>query len=135
MKKDIEIPLVENVEIAIIKEYNEDFLSDAWYAYLFNNSEKPIEAILVVSQAKGQIDGHDRQSSLFRHAFPILQAKECLKIELLDDNVFTLDNHFMLSYFQDSKLYDKNFIFKANTISSDKLTKLDNTSKMGILAK
>ena len=135
MKKDIEIPVVENVEIAIVKEYNEDFLSDAWYAYLFNNADQPLEAILIVSQAKGEIDGHQRQSSLFRHAFPVLQPKESLKIELLDENVFSLDNHFMLTYFLDSKLYDKTFVFKANTISDDNIKTLEFSDKKGVLAK
>ncbi|MHC5201046.1 hypothetical protein ACYSNV_02335 [Myroides sp. LJL119] len=133
MKKDIEIPKVENVEIAIVKEYNQDFLSDSWYAYLFNNNDKPLEAILIVSQAKGMLDGHKRESSLFRHAFPALKAKESLKIELIDQNVFALDNHFMLTYFLEGKLFDKTFIFKANTINDQNLKQAAFTDKKLIL--
>lgn len=134
MKKDIDIPQVENVEIAIVKEYNEDFLSDAWYAYLFNNNDKPLEAILIVSQAKGMLDNQERESSLFRHAFALLAPNESLKIELLDENIFKLDNHFMLTYFLDGKLFDKNFVFKAGSIKDKNLKTVDFTDKKLILS-
>jgi len=90
MKKDIEIPEVKNVEIAVVKEYNEDFLQDAWYAYLFNNTKETMEAILVVSKAEGELNGEKRNSSIFRHAFPSLAAGESIKIELLDEAIFDL---------------------------------------------
>ncbi len=135
MKKDIEIPIVTDVEVVIVKEYNDDFLQDAWYAYLFNNTNEPIEAIMVVSKADGELNGEKRASSIFRHAFPSLAAKESLKIELLDEAVFKLNNTFMLTYFQGAKLYDKNFVFPAQSISDEALTQLKFSDKKGILAK
>ncbi|WP_267740445.1 hypothetical protein [Myroides injenensis] len=135
MKKDIEIPEVRNVEIAIVKEYNEDFLSDAWYAYLFNNSDQDIEAVMIVSQGEGEINGEQKKSSLFRHAFPKVAPKEAQKIELLDENIFQLSNTFMLTYFQEGKLFDKNYIFPANTIKTENLLNLPFTDKKGILSK
>ncbi|MBB1140611.1 hypothetical protein [Myroides sp. WP-1] len=132
MKKDIEIPEVKNVEIAIVKEYNEDFLQDAWYAYLFNNSKDLIEAIMIVSKASGIIDGEQRDSSIFRHAFPSLAAGESIKVELLDEAIFDLDNTFMLTYFQGAKLYDKNFTFPAKSITDEALKTLSFANKKGI---
>ncbi|EHQ42645.1 MULTISPECIES: hypothetical protein [Myroides] len=134
MKKDIEIPEVKNVEIAVVKEYNEDFLQDAWYAYLFNNTQEIIEAILVVSKAEGELNGEKRNSSIFRHAFPSLAAGECIKVELLDEAIFDLHNTFMLTYFQGNKLYDKNFVFPAKSITDESLAKLAYAEKNGITA-
>lgn len=135
MKKDIEIPVVKDIEIAVVKEFNEDYLQDSWYAYLFNNSALPMEAIMVVSRAEGTIDGEKRNSSLFRHAFKSLEPNESQKVELLDEAIFQLDNTFMLTFFQEGKLYDKNYLFPANSISEEKLTELPFTSKKGISAK
>lgn len=132
MKKDIEIPQVTAVEIAVVKEYNEDFLQDAWYAYLFNNSKEPIEAILIVSKAEGELNGEKKTSSIFRHAFPLLAAGESIKVELLDEAIFDLDNTFMLTYFQGAKLYDKNFVFPAKSISAELLKDLPFANKKGI---
>lgn len=135
MKKDIEIPEVTEVEVAIVKEYNEDFLQDAWYAYLFNNSQETIEAIMIVSKAEGEIQGEKRNSSIFRHAFPSLAAGESIKVELLEEAIFNLDNTFMLTYFQGAKLFDKNFIFPASSISDELLAKLPYADKNGITHK
>ncbi|MEC4113651.1 ribosome-binding factor A [Myroides pelagicus] len=131
MKKDIEIPEVKNVEIAIVKEYNDNFLADCWYAYLYNNTDKDLEAIMIISQAKGEIDGEQRNSSLFRHAFPKLAPKQALKVELLDENIFQLDNTFMLTFFQEGKLFDKKYVLQANTIENRDLETLAFENKKG----
>ncbi|MDR0229260.1 MAG: hypothetical protein LBI72_09375 [Flavobacteriaceae bacterium] len=135
MRKDIEIPEVKDVVVAVVKEYNEDFLQDTWYAYLFNNSEKPIEAVMIVSQAEGEIDGEKRQSSLFRHAFKVVESKQAQKVELLDEAIFQLKNNFMLTYFQDGKLFDKVYSFEANSITDESLKSLPFSDKKGILSK
>ncbi|WP_413511052.1 hypothetical protein [Myroides odoratus] len=133
MKKDIEIPQAKGVEIAVVKEYNEEFLQDAWYAYLFNNSNEAIEAILIVSKAEGELNGNQKASSIFRHAFPSLAVGECVKVELLDEAIFDLDNTFMLTYFQGAKLYDKNFVFPAKSISDQSLQQLPYSDKNGVI--
>ena len=51
MQKDIEIPKVENVCVAAIKEWNDDFMEQTWYAYLINDSEHNLEMAIVVSRA------------------------------------------------------------------------------------
>lgn len=135
MRKDIEIPEVKDVVIAIVKEYNEEFVSDAWYAYLFNNTAEPIEAIMIVSQATGIINEEIKQSGLFRHAFKSLEPGESQKVELLDESIFKLDNDFMLTFFQNGRLMDKTFTFKANTISEEALQKLPFADKNGVVIK
>lgn len=135
MKKDIEIPIVENIEIVVLKEFNEDYLQDSWYAYLFNNSTSPIEAVMIVSKAEGTIDGEQRNSSLFRHAFKSLAPNESQKVELLEESIFQLDNTFMLTFFQEGKLFDKNYVFPANTIKEENATDLPFSTKKGILSK
>ena len=42
MKKDIQIPKVTNIFIAIIKEFNEEFQCEDWNAYIINNKEVAI---------------------------------------------------------------------------------------------
>lgn len=134
MKKDIIIPVVKDVFMAAVYEWNEEFASHAWYAYLINKSELPLEAIMIISQAEGTIDAELRKSTLFRHAFPRLEAGASIKVELLDENIFQLDNRFMVTFFSEGTLFDKNYIFPANTISVDHVVDLDNNSHQGILS-
>ncbi|MEC5164569.1 hypothetical protein RCH18_000285 [Flavobacterium sp. PL11] len=116
MKKDIVIPKVENVFLAVVQEWSDDFMEKVWYAYLVNDSDFLIESVMVVSKAFGTIDGELKKTSLLRHAFIAVPAVSVVKIEMIDKSVLTLDNEFMLTFFMDNKLYDKKFVFKANSI-------------------
>ncbi|MES2239869.1 MAG: hypothetical protein V4497_06360 [Bacteroidota bacterium] len=119
MKKDITIPEVENVFIAAVQEWSDDFMEKVWYVYLVNDSDFLIESAMVVSKAFGTIDGEMKKTSLLRHAFVEVPAVSVVKIEMVEKSVLALNNEFMLTYFIGNTLYDKKFIFKANSINEN----------------
>ncbi len=114
MKKDIQIPEVENVFVAAVQEWSDDFMEKVWFAYLVNDSDFLIESVMVVSKAFGTLDGEMKKTSTLRHAFVEVPAVSVVKIEMIEKSVLTLNNEFSVSYFIGNKLYDKKFIFKAN---------------------
>ena len=117
MRKDIIIPEVENVFVAAVQEWSDDFMEKVWYVYLVNDSDFLIENVLVVSKAFGTIDGEMKKTSLLRHAFVEVPSVSVVKIEMVEKSVLTLNNEFMVTFFMGNKLYDKKFIFKANSIN------------------
>ena len=119
MKKDIIIPEVENVFLAVVQEWSDDFMEKVWYAYLINNSDFNIDSVMVVSKAFGTIDGEMKKTSLLRHAFVEVPAVSVVKIEMVEKSLLTLNNEFMVTYFIGNTLYDKKFIFKAHSIHED----------------
>jgi hypothetical protein len=127
MKADITIPEVENVFIAAVQEWSDDFMEKVWYAYLVNDSDFNIESVMVVSKAFGTIDGEMKKTSILRHAFVEVPAVSVVKIEMVEKSVLALNNEFMLTYFIGNTLYDKKFIFKANAINEN------NTEEVPIL--
>lgn len=135
MKKDIVIPKVENVYIAAIQEWNDDFMEKTWYAYLINDSDSKLETVIIVSKAYGEINGEPRKTSMLRHAFIEVPAASAVKIEMIENSVLALNNEFMLSYFIDNVLYDKNYIFKADTINEEATKEIPVLYKEGILIK
>jgi hypothetical protein len=135
MKKDIIIPEVENIYIVAIKEWNEDFGENSWYAYLLNDTSEKLEMAMVVSSASGLLNNEERKTGYFRHAFNEVAPETAIKIELLENNVLQLNNHFMLTYFLNGKLYDKNFTFEANTIKDENTTELNTINRIGIIGK
>ncbi len=112
MKSDIKIPEVENVFLAAISEYSDDFGENVWNVYLVNDSDFDVESVMVVSKAFGTIDGEMKKTSLLRHAFVHVPAVSVVKIEMIEKNVLQLNNEFMLTYFIKNTMYDKRFIFK-----------------------
>jgi hypothetical protein len=133
MKKDIIIPIVENVYMAAVQEWNDDFMQKTWYAYLINDSDFALENGIVVSSASGMIDGEPRKTSMLRHAFQEIPAVAALKIELIEDGVLVLDNQFMVTFFIGNTLYDKTYVFKANTISEDNTEEVPVLFKDGVM--
>ena len=119
MKKDIIIPEVENVFLAVVQEWSDDFMEKVWYAYLINDSDFLIESVMIVSKAFGTIDGEMKKTSLLRHAFIEVPAVSVVKIEMIEKSVLVLNNEFMVTFFIGDTLYDRKFIFKANSITPD----------------
>jgi hypothetical protein len=119
MKKDIEIPKVENIFFAAVQEWNDDFMDKIWTVYLINDSDYDIESVMVVSKAFGSVDGEMKKTSLLRHAFVHIPAVSVMKVEILEKKVLQLHNEFMLTYFIGDRLYDKKYIFNAQSITPD----------------
>ena len=117
MKKDIIIPEVENVFMAVVQEWSDEFMEKVWYAYLVNDSDFQLDGVMVVSKAFGTIDGKKKKTSLLRHAFAEIPEVSVAKIELIEKSVLALNNEFMVTFFIGNTLYDKKFIFKANSIN------------------
>ncbi len=116
MKKDIIIPEVENVFMAVVQEWSDEFMEKVWYAYLVNDSDFQLDGVMVVSKAFGTIDGEMKKTSLLRHAFAEIPEVSVAKIELIEKSVLALNNEFMVTFFIGNTLYEKKFIFKANSI-------------------
>ena len=119
MKSDITIPEVENVFLAAVQEWSDDFMEKVWYVYLVNDSDYDLDSVMVVSKAFGTIDGEMKKTSLLRHAFIKVPAVSVVKVEMIENSVLRLNNEFMVTYFIGSTLYDKKFIFRAQTITPD----------------
>lgn len=135
MKKDINYPKSENVYLAAIQQWNEDFQENMWYVYLINNTPKMLEMILVVSRAYGTINDEQRTTGTLRHSFNDAAGNCIVKIEMLENNVLQLNNEFAITYFLDNKMYDKTFVFNTNTIDTNALSDIPGTDLKGVLLK
>jgi len=131
VKKDIEIPIAQNVFVAIVHEWNKEFLDKDWNAYIINVRSTPIEMALIVSKGYNG----EQKTSTMRHALPIVAAKSFEKIEMLQEDVLALSNEFFVTYYADNKLYEKRFLFEGNSVNESNLVKIPIIEKDGVLAK
>lgn len=130
VKKDIEIPIAKDVYVAIVREWNEEFLSKDWNAYVINNRTSQIDMVLVVTRG---FDG-DRKTSTMRHGIGLVGAKSFAKIELLQEDVLSLNNEFFVTYYADNKLYEKRFLAAKNSVSENLLEQIPIIEKEGVWA-
>lgn len=130
MKKDIEIPIAKDVYVALVHEWNKEFLSKDWNSYIINDRASKIDMVLIVSKGYD----NDRETSVMRHAIGVVKAKSFEKIELVQEDVLTLNNEFFVTYYADNKIYEKRFLFQKNSVSENSLVEIPLIEKEGILA-
>jgi len=130
MRKDIEIPVVKDIYIAAIKEWDEAFLNQSWNVYLINNSPMEMEATIVVS--RGSDD--DRKTATLRHGLGTIPSKTTRKVEFIAEEVLSFKNEFLLTFFSEGKLYDKNFTFEPYSISEENFKTLPLLEVDGVFA-
>ncbi len=135
MKSDIIIPEVENVFLAAVQEWNDDFMEKVWYVYLINDSDFQLDSVMAVSKAFGTIDGEMKKTSLLRHAFVEVPAVSVVKIEMIEKSVLALNNEFMVTFFIGNTLYDKKYIFKANSINESTVEEVPLLFVDGVMVK
>ena len=135
MKKDIKIPTVENVFLAAIPEWSDDFMETIWNVYLINDSDYRLESVMVVSKAFGTLDGEMKKTSSLRHAFIEVPAISVVKIEMIEKSVLQLNNEFMVTYFIGNTLFDKKFTFVKNTISETNMEEVPILFVDGVVVK
>ena len=131
MKKDIQIPEVIGVEMAVVYEYNDIYKTDDWNVYLINNKNVAIEMIVIVSQGFSET----KTTSLLRKKLAVLPANSFAKIEFIQPELFVLNNRYQVTFFEGNTLFEKTFIFKENTVKESALRMIDEIKKRGILAK
>ena len=134
MKKDIVLPLVEEVAVAIVKEQDENG-EETWSVYLLNLKNELIEGVLVTSSGYGELEGEKRQTSTLRHFLDTMPAKSFSKIEPIMENVFGLNNQYWVSFYQNKILYDKKYVFLAESITPGNMITIPLIQKKGVMIK
>lgn len=135
MKKDIVIPEVENVFLAAIPEWSDDFMETVWNVYIINARQEPLSNVMVVSQAFGTIDGEMRKTSLLRHGYIEIHPDTAVKVEMIESSVLALNNEFMVTFFVGNTLYDRKYVFVANSLVKEAVSELPAIDREGILAR
>ncbi|MEP1096727.1 MAG: hypothetical protein ABJG78_16540 [Cyclobacteriaceae bacterium] len=127
MKKDIDFSPVKNIHVAIGKN------GEGWKAYLLNRGDQKIENVMITSRGYGESQAKKQETSILRHVIPHVEPKEFALIEPVDESVFHLNNEYWVSYFIDSQVFDKKFIFLPDSIIEENLTTIAELEMKGIL--
>ena len=129
MRKDIDIPQVKDVYLAVVQEKHREYQTLDWNAYIINNSDKELDTVLIVSRGYNQ----QKETPVFRHQIAKLPARSFAKIEYLQEKVLALNNEFKVTFFEGQKMYDKTYLFEKNSINSKATQNIPLMHLMGIL--
>lgn len=128
MRKDIKIPEVKNVFIAIVREDE-----DEWKVYLINNNNVEIKDTLVVTRGYGIKGGKDVKTSTLRHYVGTVKAKANSAVERIDPGLFDLNHEFWVTFYIKENIYDKKFVFRSDSLSEKNLSYIHELKAEGII--
>lgn len=131
MKKDIQIPKVEDVYLAIVNEYNDIYKTYDWNAYIINDKNIDLELVLIVTSGYSE----KKITSTFRKKLDLLPKKSFAKIEFIQEELFALNNEFKVTFFEGNTMYEKNYLFRKNTINENAFQNIPLMNTRGVLRK
>ena len=132
MIKDIPELIVENVAIAIVREKNE-LDETVWNSYLLNLKDQKIEGVLVTSTGYGELNDEKVKTSTLRHFLDEVEPKSFVKIEPIIEEVFGINNEYWLSFYFNKTMYDKRYVFLAESITEANFTTIPLINKKGVM--
>ena len=130
MKEDIPFEPVTGVLVAVVPQ-DENDLKQPWDVYIINKKQVAIDMVVIVS--KGFDD--QKETSVMRKRIDSLPANSFAKVELIQPELFQLNNQFQVTFFEGNQLFDKTFTFAKNSIKEGNLRMISSLNKRGILAK
>ena len=133
MIKDIIVPEVRNVTLAVARRTVPCATEPEWKVYLINNNDVPLQNTLVASKGYGEKDGEKQNTSILRHFLETVDPHSTALIEPIDPAVFHLNNEYWVSYYIGTQIYDKRFVFVPDTICEANISFIKELEMEGVL--
>jgi hypothetical protein len=134
MKSDIERPEVTDIAMAVVREASDEGV-EVWNVYMLNLKEEGITNVLVSSTGYGQKDGEQVKTSVLRHFFDDMKPQSATKVEPIMEDLFGLNNEYWISFYIGKTIFDKRYVFLAETIREDYCTTIPVLDKQGVMIK
>ena len=131
MRKDIQVPEVTEVYVAVVQEVHPEYKTEDWNAYIINNKDVDLDTVLIVSRGYSE----DKVTPVMRHTIKLLPARSYAKIEFMQNDVLSLNNEFKVTFFEGNQMLDKTYLFRKNTINSKALQAIPLMQLKGVLVK
>ncbi|MFM1744779.1 MAG: hypothetical protein RLZZ630_716 [Bacteroidota bacterium] len=134
MLKDIPSYVVEDVAIAIVPKLpTGDEPETLWEVYVINLKDEPIANVIVASKGYGVHEGEDVKTSTLRHFIGDIEPLSYELIEPIQEQLFGLNNEYWLSYYIDTRIYDKKFVFLPESINDKYFTPIPLINRKGVM--
>ena len=136
MREELLGPKVENVAVAVVQEKNENE-EICYNVYLLNLRQDIMEGIIITSKGYGEnaVTGEKIKTATLRHCLEVLLPNEAAKIEPITEEVFGIANEYWVSFWADDVMYDKKFIFPAESINEANIKSIPLLGLKGVIIK
>lgn len=135
MIKDINIPEVTDVGIAVVKEEDEYTREFVWNVYLINLKQHTLVNTFVSTRGYGVINNEQKKTVRINYFLKDVEPQSFKLIEPIIEDVFALSNEYFLTFYINGVIHDKKFVFVAESIQEAHLTTIHILGKKGVIIK
>lgn len=129
MKKDIEIPREDGVQLVAVKDFHEELGEQVWNIFLFNESGHSLETVMVVLRGFSEA----QKTSVMRKTLDRLEPGSLARLEFLRADLLEFRNEYLVTYFHQNAMYERNFVVEPGQISDEKIVPIEGTGLSGIV--
>jgi hypothetical protein len=79
------------------------------------------------------VRGESVKTSVLRHFLDTIEPGDFAKIEPIMENLFGISNEYWVSFYKHRVMYDKKYVFVAESISENHLTNIPIINKPGVM--
>ena len=132
MKKDILFPKPEGVHMAAVYE-TDDEGTTGWFVYLINERKEEIHSVMVTSRGYGKKGDEEKITSTIRRVLPDMATGSAQKVEYIPEELLGMNNEYWLSFYVERQIFDKKYIFMAESLISENEVQIPVIGKKGVL--
>jgi hypothetical protein len=133
MREELLGPKVEGISLALV-ELPIEGGEPEYVVYMLSSREDIIEGIIVTSTGYGlDATGQEIKTSTLCKGIEVMLPNEAARIEPIMPDLFGLNNEFWVSFWADDVIYDKRFVFEANSIDPKKFVDIPQLNAKGII--
>lgn len=136
MREELKGPKVQGVAVAVIQELNE-IDHQEYGVYIINYSKDILEGVIISSTGYGvnANSGEKIKTSTLRHTMEVLLPNEAAKIEPIMQDLFGLSNEYWVSFWINDVMYDRKYVFPAESITEKNMKQIEIFNKPGVIIK
>ena len=136
MREELKGPKVQGVAVAVIQELNE-IDHQEYGVYIINYSKDILDGVIISSTGYGvnANSGEKIKTSTLRHTMEVLLPNEAAKIEPIMQDLFGLSNEYWVSFWINDVMYDRKYVFPAESITEKNMKQIEIFNKPGVIIK
>jgi hypothetical protein len=133
MKASELIEPVKDIAVAVVPEDEDGEIT--WMVYLLNLKNKELTNIIVTANGYGEVNDKPAKTSTLRYFIEKIAPRGYSPVELIMKDVFGLNNEYWVSFYIGQNIYDKKFVFLAESILESNFVTIPLLDKKGVMIK
>ncbi len=131
MIRNVKFLKVENIALAVVPDNSDDL--ELFSTYIINLKEEDLQNVLIRARGVGEIEGKNLQTATLTVLLENVAGGTFVKIDSFEKEATALSNEYWISFRQNGYMYDKKYVFVAESIVEDNFTDLPLMNCKGVI--